>query len=37
MELVDRYRGSMLGLATGDALGMPIEFSFDENFTPVTA
>lgn len=36
MELVDRYRGSMLGLATGDALGMPIEFSFDENFTPVT-
>ena len=26
----------MLGLAVGDALGMPIEFSFDENFKSVT-
>ncbi len=35
MDLVERYRGSMLGLAVGDALGMPIEFSFDD-FKPVT-
>ncbi|MBI1947924.1 MAG: NAD-dependent DNA ligase LigA [Deltaproteobacteria bacterium] len=26
MELVDRFRGSMLGLAIGDALGHPTEF-----------
>jgi ADP-ribosylglycohydrolase len=26
MELIERYRGSLLGLAVGDALGAPIEF-----------
>ena len=36
MDPVERFRGSMLGLAVGDALGMPIEFSFDENFKSVT-
>ncbi len=35
MNPVERYRGSLLGLAVGDALGMPLEFSFDD-FKPVT-
>ena len=26
MELIERYRGSVLGMALGDALGMPVEF-----------
>ena len=26
MDIVERYKGSLLGLATGDALGAPIEF-----------
>lgn len=25
MDLVERYRGALLGLATGDALGAPLE------------
>ncbi|WP_425059442.1 ADP-ribosylarginine hydrolase Tri1 [Sporomusa carbonis] len=32
----DRYRGALLGLAVGDALGMPLEFKAPGSFTPVT-
>jgi ADP-ribosylglycohydrolase len=32
----DRYTGSLLGLAVGDALGAPIEFSPPGSFTPLT-
>ena len=32
----DRYRGALLGLAIGDALGMPVEFKAPGSFTPVT-
>jgi ADP-ribosyl-[dinitrogen reductase] hydrolase len=35
MELIERYRGSILGLATGDALGAPIEFRRPGSFTPI--
>ena len=35
MEL-DRYRGSILGLATGDALGAPLEFKRPGSFEPVS-
>jgi len=31
-----RYRGSILGLAAGDALGAPLEFSDPETLTPVS-
>ena len=27
MDILDRYRGAVLGLATGDALGTTLEFS----------
>ena len=27
MDMLDRYRGALLGLATGDALGTTLEFS----------
>jgi ADP-ribosylglycohydrolase len=32
----DRYRGSMLGLAAGDALGTTLEFSRPGTFEPIT-
>lgn len=35
MELIERYRGSLLGLAVGDALGAPIEFRQPGSFTPI--
>ena len=35
MELRDRYRGSLLGLAIGDALGTTLEFSQPGSFTPL--
>ena len=36
-ELVrDRYRGALLGLAAGDALGTTVEFSSPGSFVPVT-
>ena len=35
MDQVDRYRGSLLGLATGDALGTTLEFQPPGSFTPV--
>src|SRR4026209_1773012 len=34
--LIDRYRGALLGLAAGDALGTTVEFSRPGTFTPVT-
>ena len=33
---VDRYRGALLGLAVGDALGAPVEFMRPGTFDPVT-
>lgn len=33
---IDRFRGSLLGLATGDALGTTIEFKPRGSFTPLT-
>ena len=36
MELVDRYIGSLLGLAAGDALGTTVEFMARGSFTPLT-
>jgi len=32
----DRFKGSLLGLAIGDALGAPIEFEKRDAYTPVT-
>ena len=36
MEPVDRQRGTLLGLATGDALGAAVEFQPPGTFEPVT-
>jgi ADP-ribosylglycohydrolase len=33
---IDRYLGSMLGLAAGDALGTTLEFTKPREFTPIT-
>ena len=35
MELQDQYRGCLLGLAIGDALGTTLEFSRPGSFTPI--
>jgi ADP-ribosyl-[dinitrogen reductase] hydrolase len=35
MELIERYRGSVLGMALGDALGMPVEFPDPDPEEPV--
>lgn len=35
MELIERYRGCLLGLAVGDALGAPLEFRVPGSFTPI--
>jgi ADP-ribosylglycohydrolase len=35
-QLLDRYRGSLIGLATGDALGTTLEFARPGTFTPIT-
>jgi ADP-ribosyl-[dinitrogen reductase] hydrolase len=35
MEKRERYRGSLLGLACGDALGAPLEFTQPGSFTPL--
>jgi hypothetical protein len=34
--LRDRYRGALLGLAAGDALGTTLEFKPPGTFTPIT-
>ncbi|QJI37207.1 ADP-ribosylglycohydrolase family protein [Pseudomonas sp. ADAK13] len=36
MKLSDRYRGSLLGLACGDAVGTTVEFMRRGSFAPVT-
>ncbi|MFA4134304.1 MULTISPECIES: ADP-ribosylglycohydrolase family protein [unclassified Brevibacillus] len=36
MELRDRYAGSLLGLAVGDALGTTLEFRKPDTFQPLT-
>jgi ADP-ribosylglycohydrolase len=36
MSLRDRYRGALLGLATGDALGTALEFQRPGTFSPLT-
>jgi ADP-ribosyl-[dinitrogen reductase] hydrolase len=36
MKLIERYRGALLGLAAGDALGTTVEFSSPGTFPPVT-
>ncbi|CAN5680511.1 ADP-ribosylglycohydrolase family protein [soil metagenome] len=36
MELQDRFRGSVLGLATGDAVGTTLEFEQPGTFKPIT-
>jgi ADP-ribosyl-[dinitrogen reductase] hydrolase len=36
MEIIDRYRGALLGLACGDALGTTLEFKAPGTFKPVT-
>lgn len=35
-ELLARYQGCLLGLATGDAVGTTVEFSTKDSFPPVT-
>ena len=35
MDTLSRYRGSLLGLAVGDALGTTLEFSSPGTFTPI--
>ncbi|WP_457572147.1 ADP-ribosylglycohydrolase family protein [Desulfovulcanus sp.] len=36
MKKIERYKGSLLGLAVGDALGMPLEFLSSGTFEPIT-
>ncbi len=36
MERIDRYRGSLLGLACGDAVGTTLEFKPPGSFKPIT-
>jgi len=35
MQQIERYRGSLLGLATGDAVGTTLEFESPGTFTPI--
>jgi ADP-ribosylglycohydrolase len=35
MDMLDRYRGALLGLATGDALGTTLEFAKPGSFEPI--
>ena len=36
MDIRDRYRGALLGLAVGDALGTALEFKRPGTFAPIT-
>jgi len=36
MEMMDRFRGCLVGLAVGDALGAPLEFYPPGTFEPIT-
>ena len=35
MQLIERYRGCLLGLAVGDAVGTTLEFEPPGTFTPI--
>jgi ADP-ribosyl-[dinitrogen reductase] hydrolase len=35
MEPIERYRGSLLGLAAGDAFGAAVEFMPPDSFAPL--
>jgi len=35
MQLIERYRGALLGLAAGDAVGTTLEFREPGSFTPI--
>src|SRR3954453_16317296 len=35
MNLLERYRGALVGLATGDALGTTLEFAAPGTFEPI--
>ena len=35
MDRLDRYRGALLGLAAGDALGTTLEFRSPGRFAPI--
>jgi ADP-ribosyl-[dinitrogen reductase] hydrolase len=35
MQLIERYRGCLLGLAVGDAVGTTLEFELPGTFTPI--
>jgi ADP-ribosyl-[dinitrogen reductase] hydrolase len=36
MEMIDRFRGCLVGLAVGDALGTTLEFKIPGTFEPLT-
>jgi ADP-ribosyl-[dinitrogen reductase] hydrolase len=36
MDLEERYRGCLLGLAVGDAMGSSLEFNYPGCFEPIT-
>src|SRR5690349_17582820 len=36
MNTLDRYKGALLGLAVGDAVGTTLEFTVPGSFTPIT-
>ena len=36
MDLAERYRGCLLGLAVGDAVGTALEFTAPGTFEPIT-
>lgn len=36
LKIIDRYRGALLGLAIGDALGAAVEFKLPGTFEPLT-
>ena len=35
MNRLDRYKGCLIGLAVGDALGTTLEFKLPGTFTPI--
>ncbi|HIH88300.1 TPA: ADP-ribosylglycohydrolase family protein, partial [Candidatus Bathyarchaeota archaeon] len=35
MDVLSRFRGGLLGLAVGDALGAPVEFEPPGSFPPI--
>ena len=35
MQLIERYKGALLGLAAGDALGTTLEFRSPGSFEPI--